>query len=181
MSREQIIWVALRGILLVIGGSLIMACATSTPSVVQERPQETQTKSVFETCQVVQDQELAEMRGCYDSIYSFGMTIEGTMDLAKNTFKISTGADGQIHGSGTVGTNGGEVSYTGTQVAFKDQNVSFLAGMGAGGVMSMIQVNGNNVSVVNNVLVNLTIKNAVNAASVPTAGNTLRGLGVIIR
>jgi hypothetical protein len=177
VSQEQIIRSGLRGIVLVIIGSLIMACATSTSPVAYEQPGETQIKSVFETCAVVQDQELDEMRGCYD-VYSFGMSIKGDLDLASKKFAIQTNYT-QIVNSSNMPSDL-KVNSTGSQVAFNDGRVSFMAGIGqnslGSGIMQVVQVAGSNVIVVANLDVTLNINNSVSigTGSGTPAANALR-------
>jgi hypothetical protein len=156
-----------------------MACATSTSPVAYEQRDENQTQSVFETCAVVQDQELGEMRGCYD-VYSFGMSITGTLDLASKKFGLQTNYT-QIVNTSTMPSEL-KVNSTGSQVAFNDGRVSFMAGIGqnslGSGIMQVVQVAGSNVIVVANMDVTLNINNSVSvgagAGSGTGAGNALR-------
>ncbi len=182
MSRKLITWLALRGILLVLAGSMIMACATSIPPVTSQRPQHIQTKSVLETCAVIKDEDLAEMRGCYDT-YSFGMNITGSLDLASKNFAITTNYT-QVVDSSQIPSQL-MVNPTGSQVAFKNGNVSFTAGIGqnslGSGIMQVVQAVGQNIIVVANMDVTLNINNAVKI-NLPTAASTLPGtLSGIIR
>ena len=36
---------------------------------------------VLKTCAVIEDQDMAEIRGCYDNIYAFGLDFIGTIRL----------------------------------------------------------------------------------------------------
>jgi hypothetical protein len=177
LSRKPSIRLALTGILLLLLGSIAMSCASSNGPV-SVRPQETQTKTVLETCAVVQDQELAEMRGCFD-IYSFGMSIKGDLDLATKNFSFQMDYS-QVSSADQVPSNL-KKSDTGNQVAFNDGTVSYTAGIGknalGSGIMQVIQVAGSNVLVVANMDVTLNINNAVGLK--PTAGNMLTTPGTL--
>lgn len=179
MNREQIIWLAVRGILLAIVGLLIMACATSTSPVVRQQPHEKQSKAVLETYAVVQDKELAEMRGCYDT-YSFGMNVTGNLDLASRNFNITTNYTQAVNTASQMPSQV-TVSNTGSQVNFSNPNVSYTAGIGqnslGSGIMQVVQVAGSNVIVMANMDVTLNISNATShATSVKaTAGGVLSG------
>ncbi len=184
MSRKLITWLALRGILLVLAGSMIMACATSIPPVTSQQPQHFQTKSVLETCAVVKDEDLAEMRGCYDT-YSFGMTVEGDFDLATKKFSFTNHTTSSQTFNGSALPSQVTISPTGNQVAFNNGNVSYTAGVGQNslgtGIMQVVQVVGQNIAVMADMSVVLNINNAVKI-NVPTAANTLPGtLSGIIR
>jgi hypothetical protein len=178
LSRKLITWLALRGILLALASSMIMACAASVPPVTSQQPERIQTKSVLETCAVIKDEELAEMRGCYDT-YSFGMTVEGTFDMIKNSFSFKTAGQGLVdHGVYENGPNVPSqltINPTGTQVSFSNANVAYTAGVGSNslgnGIMQVVQVVGQNIMVMADMSVVLNI-NGVNMMK-PTAGNTL--------
>ena len=174
MSRKFIIWLALRGTLALLVGSMILACATSTPQVAFQQPQEITTKSVLETCEVVQDQELAEMRGCYDT-YSFGMSVTGNLDMASKNFSIATNYNQAMDATQPSRLT---VNSTGSQVAFNNGNVSYTAGVGQNslgtGIMQVVQVAGQNIAVNANMSVTLNIDNAIKL-NVPTAASTLPG------
>ena len=181
MSRKLITWLALRGILVGLAGSMIMACAASAPPVTFQQPQHIQSKSVLETCAVVPDHELAEERGCYDS-YSFGMNITGSLDMASRNFAIQTNYT-QVNNVSQSPSNL-MVNSTGSQVAFSNGNVSYMAGIGQNslgtGIMQVVQAVGQNIIVVANMNVTLNINNAMRIS--PTAGNTLPGsLSSIVR
>jgi hypothetical protein len=186
VSREKIIWLAVRGILVVMVGLLSMSCATSTSPVVLQQPQETQKKSVLETCAVVQDKDLAEMRGCYD-VYSFAMSITGDLDLASRKFSMTSGGAATFNPA----VNGASappsqltISNGGSQVSFSNSNVAYNAGIGnnslGSGIMQVVQVSGVNVMVMASLEVNLNITNSIGIKS--TASNVLPGaLSGIIR
>jgi hypothetical protein len=177
LSRKLSNWLVLRGILLLLIGSMAMACATSNAPVSVQQPQKAQAKLALETCAVVQDQELAEMRGCYD-VYSFGMSIKGDIDLATNNFSFKTNYS-QVSSASEIPSNL-KVNNTGNQVAFNDGTVAYTAGIGknslGSGIMQVIQVAGSNVLVVANMDVTLNINNAV---SRPVAGNMLTTPGTL--
>lgn len=169
-------WLVLRGIVLALVGPLIMACATSTPPVALQQPREIKTKAVLETCAVVQDQDLAEMRGCYDT-YSFGMNITGDLDLGKaKNFRIQTNYT-QVVNNATPMPSQVTVSSTGNQVNFSNANVAYTAGVGQNslgtGIMQVVQVAGQNISVAANMAVTLNINNAISLKT-NTAGGALQ-------
>jgi hypothetical protein len=172
LSRQYIIWLALRSILLALVGSMVMACATSNGPIGFQQPEEPRAKSVLKTCAVVQDQELAEMRGCYD-VYSFAMNIKGDLDLMAKNFSIQTNFT-QVNSADQIPANL-KVNDTGTQVAFNNGSVSYSAGIGqnsiSNGIHQIIQVAGSNVIVVATMDVTLNINNAVGLK--PTAGSLL--------
>lgn len=176
--RKYTIWLALRGIALVLVGSLALGCATSNGPVTLQQPQETQTKSVLETCALIQDRELAEQRGCYD-VYSFGMSITGDLDMAKKNFAITTNYSQAIDPSKMPSQL--TINSTGSQVAFSNGNVSYNAGIGqnslGNGIMQVIQVAGSNVMVMANMDVTLNINNAITLK--PTAGTMLTTPGTL--
>lgn len=186
MNREKIIWLAVRGILLVIVGLLSMSCATSTSPVVLQQPHETQKKSVLETCAVVQDKDLAEMRGCYD-VYSFGLSITGDFDLGSRKFTMTSGGAANFKpaaNGASIPDSQVTISNGGSQVAFSNSNVAYKAGIGqnslGSGIMQVVQVAGSNVIVMASLDVTLNINNSVGLKS--TAGNLLPGvLSGIIR
>ena len=70
----------------------IAACAGPTVYVpVQAQVAEKVTNTdVLQTCAVLADQDMAEIRGCYDNIYAFGLDFIGTIDFA-NTMKMIEG------------------------------------------------------------------------------------------
>ncbi|MFZ5447259.1 MAG: hypothetical protein ACOZFS_01280 [Thermodesulfobacteriota bacterium] len=172
MSRKHIIWLALRGFVLMLAGSLVMACATSTAPVTFQPPKEVQTKTVLETCALVSDQELAEMRGCYD-VYSFAMSIKGDLDLAAKNFAIQTNYT-QVIDAASIPSNL-IVNSSGSLVSYNNGSMSFTAGVGqnslGSGIMQVVQAVGQNIIVVASMDVTLNINNAVNLK--PVAGNTL--------
>jgi hypothetical protein len=174
LNRKYVNWLALRAIMVVLAGSLIMSCATSTGPAAFQSPQKTQAKSVLETCAVVQDQELAEMRGCYD-IYSFGMNMELGFDLAKKSFTNIKTDYKQVTSADQIPSNL-KVNDSGTQVAFNNGSVAYTAGVGQNslgtGIMQVIQVAGSNVIVMANMNVTMNFSNA-GSKIVPTAGSML--------
>ncbi len=124
---------------------------------------------VLQTCAVLADQDMAEIRGCYDNIYAFGLDFIGTIDFA-STMKM---IEGQISGFAVAlkgqPLDNGNVKFAnnvdGGGVTFSAGNghVNFASSVGHShlgtGVIQLVQVMGNNNLVIANTNVTLNIKN----------------------
>ena len=78
--------------IVVVTSLCIASCAGPTVQVpVQAQVAEkVKNTDVLQTCAVLADQDMAEIRGCYDYIYAFGLDFIGTIDFAK-TMKMIEG------------------------------------------------------------------------------------------
>ena len=93
MNPQKRLWPIVRNCLIVGVTSLCIAsCAGPTVYVpVQAQVAEkVKNTDVLQTCAVLADQDMAEIRGCYDNIYAFGLDFIGTIDFAK-TMKMIEG------------------------------------------------------------------------------------------
>lgn len=137
------------------------------------------TTDVLKTCAVIQDQDMAEIRGCYDSFYTFGLDFIGTIDFsdlarsmktiegkvsayatAVNADKLTTNAN---FNNGQVGAQAGAQASGGLSFEAGNSQVAFHSSIGNSplgtGVIQLVQVMGNNNLVIANTNVTLNIKN----------------------
>jgi len=173
MNTPKRLWPIVRNYLMVGVTSLCIAsCAGPTVYVpVQAQVAEkVKNTDALQTCAVLADQDMAEIRGCYDNIYAFGLDFIGTIDFAK-TMKMIEGKvsayavafkgeqlntpDGSI-AKGKV--DGGGVSFTAGNGQVNFQSSVGHSNLGTG-VIQLVQVMGNNNLVIANTNVTLNIKN----------------------
>ena len=167
MSPQKRLWPIVRNCLIVGVTSLYIAsCAGPTVYVpVQAQVAEKVAKQdVLQTCAVLADQDMAEIRGAYDNIYAFGLDFIGTIDFA-STMKMIEGKvsayavalTGQpLNNANANLANGVTFSAGNGQVNF--QSSVGHSGLGTG-VIQLVQVMGNNNLVIANTNVTLNIKN----------------------
>lgn len=118
----------------------------------------------IKNCSLLSDQELAELRGSYDSYY-FSMDIG--INMASNDPQVNVQYTAQVpSGSPTPALNGGVAS-------FNDGTVSFQAGAGKGtqgpGFYQVVNVAGNNQIVITNTNFTITLPKISNLISRPGA------------
>ena len=167
MNPQKRLWPILRNCLITGVTSLCIASCAG-PSVyvpVQAQVAEkVKNTDVLQTCAVLADQDMAEIRGCYDNIYAFGLDFIGTIDFA-NTMKM---IEGKVFAY--AATLKGEPLNTpnanlANGVSFEAGNgqVNFQSSVGQShlgtGVIQLVQVMGNNNLVIASTNVTLNIKN----------------------
>jgi hypothetical protein len=191
MNPQRRLWPVLRNCL-IIGVTSLYIASCAGPSVyvpVQAQVAEkVKNTDVLQTCAVLADQDMAEIRGAYDNIYCFGLCFEGTIDLA-STMKMIEGKvfayaatlkgaplntpDGNI-AHGTV--DGGGVSF-----AAGNGQVNFQSSVGHSrlgtGVIQLVQVMGCNNLVIASTNVTLNIKNFQTIKPAVTGPGGLNFLG----
>ena len=125
---------------------------------------------VLQTCAVLADQDMAEIRGCYDNIYAFGLDFIGTIDFA-NTMKMIEGKvsayavafKGEQLNTPNANFANGKVDGGGVSFTAGNGQVNFQSSVGQSplgtGVIQLVQVMGNNNLVIANTNVTLNIKN----------------------
>ena len=125
---------------------------------------------VLQTCAVLADQDMAEIRGCYDNIYAFGLDFTGTIDFAK-TMKMIEGKvsayavafKGEQLNTPNANFANGKVDGGGVSFSAGNGQVNFQSSVGQSplgtGVIQLVQVMGNNNLVIANTNVTLNIKN----------------------
>jgi hypothetical protein len=178
VKRKQQYRLGVRGIALLLMGALgLAACAapaTQSPTALELANPEL---DVLQTCAVLPDQEMAEMRGCYDNWYTFALDIIGNIDLATRTFGVSAEFKAQVQSSAAqiqANPQPLQVSFSNGQAAATDGQVLYRAGIGTNslgsGIMSVVMVAGNNNLVVANTNVILNISGLNSARSVAYNG-----------
>jgi hypothetical protein len=173
MNPQKRLWPILRNCLITGVTSLCIASCAG-PSVyvpVQAQVAEkVKNTDVLQTCAVLADQDMAEIRGCYDNIYAFGLDFIGTIDFA-STMKMIEGKvfayAVALKGAplNTPDANFANGKVEGGGVAFEAGNgqVNFHSSVGQShlgtGVIQLVQVMGNNNLVIASTNVTLNIKN----------------------
>jgi len=101
------------------------------------------TPQILQTCAVVPDKELGEMRGCFASYY-FALDVGINMSSPDPNVRVNFRAN-VASGSGTPNTT---PNFTGNTASFNNGSVNFSATMGNGpmgnGIYNVVQVAGNN-------------------------------------
>lgn len=162
---------------LIVGVISLCIAACAGPSVyvpVQAQvAKQLSNSEVLQTCTKLADQDMAEIRGCYDNIYAFGLDFIGTIDFA-STMKMIEGKvfayaatfkGKELRTPNTNFTNGPVDIQTGGGLSFEagNRNVTFHSSVGVSnlgtGVIQLVQVMGNNNLVIANTNVTLNIKN----------------------
>ena len=173
MNPQKRLWPIVRNCLFVgVTAWCIASCAGPAVYVpVQAQVAEKVTKGdVLQTCAVLADQDMAEIRGCYDNIYAFGLDFIGTIDFA-STMKMIEGQvsayavafKGQHLDTPNASFAGGKVDGGGVSFEAGNGQVAFHSSVGRSnlgtGVIQLVQVMGNNNLVIANTNVTLNIKN----------------------
>jgi hypothetical protein len=173
MNPQKRLWPIVRNCLIIgVTSWCIASCAGPTVYVpVQAQVAEkVKNTDVLQTCAVLADRDMAEIRGCYDNIYAFGLDFIGTIDFA-NTMKMIEGKffayaaalkgdqlntpDGNI-ANGKV--DGGGVSFSAGNGQVNFQSSVGHSPLGTG-VIQLVQVMGNNNLVIASTNVTLNIQN----------------------
>ncbi len=174
MNTQKRLWPVMRKCLVVTVTSLCIA-ACAGPSVYVPVPaqvaEKVTHKDVLQTCAVLADQDMAEIRGCYDSIYAFGLDFIGTIDFANSmkkvegqvsAYAVALNASDPLIVNHTNPYNAG-VSGTGVSFAAGNSQVAFQSSVGTSnlgtGVIQLVQVMGNNNLVLASTNVTINIKN----------------------
>jgi len=101
------------------------------------------TPKILQTCAVVPDKELGEMRGCFASYY-FALDVGINMASPNPNIRVNFRAN-VASGSGTPNTT---PNFTGNTASFNNGSVNFSATIGntpmGNGVFNVVQVAGNN-------------------------------------
>ena len=173
MNPPKRLWPIVRNCLMVGVTSLCIAsCAGPTVYVpVQAQVAEkVKNTDALQTCAVLADQDMAEIRGCYDNIYAFGLDFIGTIDFAK-TMKMIEGKvsayavafKGEQLDPPNPNFVHGKVDGGGVNFSAGNGQVNFQSSVGHSnlgtGVIQLVQVMGNNNLVIANTNVTLNIKN----------------------
>ncbi len=173
MNPQKRLWPIVRNCWIVGMTSLCIAsCAGPAVYVpVQAQVAEKVTnRDVLQTCSVLADQDMAEIRGCYDNIYAFGLDFIGTIDFA-NTMKMIEGkvsayavaVQGEPLKTPVANFAGGTANGGGVSFTAGNGQVNFQSSVGQSplgtGVIQLVQVMGNNNLVIANTNVTLNIKN----------------------
>ena len=173
MNTPKRLWPIVRNCLMVGVTSLCIAsCAGPTVYVpVQAQVAEkVKNTDVLQTCAVLADQDMAEIRGCYDNIYAFGLDFIGTIDFA-NTMKMIEGKvsayavafKGEQLNTPNANFASGKSDGGGVSFSAGNGQVNFQSSVGQSplgtGVIQLVQVMGNNNLVIANTNVTLNIKN----------------------
>jgi len=174
MNTQNRLWPLVRILIIIVTSLCIAACAG--PSVQVPVPAQVAAKvtnqDVLQTCAVLADQDMAEIRGCYDNIYAFGLDFIGTIDFA-STMKMIEGKvsayaiafKGEHLNTNANFANGNVDVQSGGGLSFEAGNghVGFHSSIGNSplgtGVIQLVQVMGNNNLVIANTNVTLNIKN----------------------
>jgi hypothetical protein len=168
MKAKNQLRVGIIGVVILLTGSLFLAaCGSPAIRTPVSRNLTTTEKNVLETCLLLPDQEMAEMRGCYDNLYTFGLDIIGNIDLTNRNFGLSAQFKAQVENSVNQIKNASakpmQVSFTNGQASFSDGAVAYQAGIGTNslgsGIMQVVMVAGNNNLVIANTNVTLNISN----------------------
>ncbi len=175
MNTQKQLWPAMRNCLGVIATTVCIA-ACAGPSVQVPVPaqmvEKVTNQNSLKTCAVLADRDMADIRGCYDNIYAFGLDFIGTIDFANSMKKI----EGQISAyamafngkplTTNANFNNGPINIqSGEGASFEAGNgqVAFHSSIGNSplgtGVIQLVQVMGNNNLVIANTNVTLNIKN----------------------
>jgi hypothetical protein len=137
-----------------LSGVFLLAITWAFPcgAAAQERPRMIRPPEVLQSCEVVPDRELSQLRGRYDTTF-FGLDIVGNLNVGSGAFT------GQV--AFTTNVPPDQVNFSGTQVSYNNGNISYQAGIGAtsfgSGVYSMVVVAGTQNIVISttNVILNI--------------------------
>jgi hypothetical protein len=160
MNTQKRLRPIMRNCLVVIVTTLCLA-ACSGPSVYVPIPaqvaERVTDKDVLQTCAVLRDQDMAEIRGCYDSIYAFGLDFVGTIDFTNSVKRIEGRASAYAIAFNADPlkknqnfTNGQVTAPAGGGLSIEAGNsdVAFHSSVGESrlgtGVIQLVQVMGNN-------------------------------------
>ncbi len=138
-----------------LSGVLMLAVTWASPprAAAQDHRRMIQSHEVLQSCAVVPDRELKELRGRFDTSF-FGLDIVGNLNVGSGAFT------GQVAFYTNVPTD--QVNFSGTQVSYNNGNVSYQAGIGTNsfgsGVYSMVVVAGTQNIVIANTNVTINIQ-----------------------
>jgi hypothetical protein len=138
-----------------LSGMLLLAVTWASPpgAAAQDHRRMIKTPEVLQSCKVVSDRELRELRGRFDTTY-FGLDVCANLDVGKSAFS------GYVHFD--TNADPSKVNYSGTQVSYNNGNISYQAGIGANsmssGIYSAVVVAGTNNVVISNTNVTLNIQ-----------------------
>ena len=138
---------------------LVFSCSGAQIQQAVEKPVPYKSQAeLLQTCAKIVDDELKDIRGCYDTYY-FAMDIG--INMANSTPRIDVHFTSQVPDGQAPSFNGNMASYNST-----NGNVSFQAGVGntsmGKGVFNVVCVAGNNNIVIANTNVNINIPGAGN-------------------
>jgi len=171
MNTQKRLWPIVRNCLIVGVASLCIAsCAGPTVYVpVQAQVAEkVKNTDVLQTCAVLADQDMAEIRGCYDNIYAFGLDFIGTIDFAKTMKMIEGKVSAYAYRADALKGDqlnfaNGKVDGGGVSFSAGNGQVNFQSSVGHSnlgtGVIQLVQVMGNNNLVIASTNVTLNIQN----------------------
>ncbi len=138
-----------------LSGVLLLAImwASSTEAAAQNHRRVIAAQEVLQSCKVVPDSELKDLRGRFDTSF-FGLDIVGNLNVGTGAFAGSVGFATNVDPS--------KVNLSGTQVSYNNGNVSYQAGIGANsfgsGIYSMVVVAGTQNIVIANTNITLNIQ-----------------------
>jgi hypothetical protein len=133
----------------------------------------------IKNCSLLSDQELAELRGSYDSYYfsmDIGISMAGNAPQVNVTYTATVPSgtpalNGSVASTATVPS--GTPALNGSVASFNDGSVSFQAGVGNGtlgpGFYQVVSVAGNNKMVIANTNFTITLPNISNLISRPSS------------
>ena len=173
MDTQKSLWsIVLNCLMITLTLSFTAACAgpglhVPVQAQVGEKVNNTE---VLQTCAVLADQDMSEIRGCYNNVYAFGLDFAGTFDFA-NTMKMIEGRfsayavafKGEPLNTPNANFTDGKVDGGGVSFSASNSHVNFESSVGHSnlgtGVIQLVQVMGNNNLVIANTNVTLNIKN----------------------
>jgi hypothetical protein len=138
-----------------LSGLLLLAVTWASPpkAAAQEHRRMIKSPEVLQSCKVVPDRELRELRGRFDTTY-FGLDFVANLDVGKGAF------DGSVRFATNVPLE--QVNFSGTQVSYNNGQISYQAGIGAtsfgSGIYSAVVLAGSNNVVISNTNVTLNIQ-----------------------
>lgn len=138
-----------------LSGVLLLALTWASPpgAAAQDHRRTIHYPEVLQSCEVVPDRELRELRGRFDTSF-FGLDFVGNLDVGTGAF----GGSVQF----TTNVDPAKVNFSGTQVSYNNGQISYQAGIGANafgsGVYSAVVVAGTNNMVISTTNVQLNIQ-----------------------
>ena len=187
MNTQKRLWLSVRTCLLVLVIALcISACAGTAVQVPAQGWEKAANKDVLQTCAVICDQDMREIRGGYD-VYSFGMDFVGNFDFATRKIDGSVTAWALANTPLTANFQNGAVAITpggAAGVSFQAGNgqVAFQSSVGNSslgtGVIQLVQVMGNNNLVYASTNVTLNILNFKTITPTVTGRSGLNFMGL---
>lgn len=134
---------------------------------------------VLETCAVIPEREMAEIRGCLGDSYFFALDIVGNINMAGGASNFQVNFQANV-------PPGVAPQFSGTTVAFNNGTVNFQAGAGTSslgtGIFQVVQVAGINNMVIANTNVTLNIQGLMNMATkIPVSSLLKTGIGGLSR